>query len=802
MSINQQREEQEIFTSNKTRKKTMENLNELLLEKCKEGNLSEVLALLDRGADIHARNKYQYTPLHMACAKGKIEVIMALLDRGADIYARNIDQKKPCDYIQNSNMKLLYDQFVGGDKVLRDLLMNRVPKVHSDETVSWNQARVGVIGKSGAGKSCTVQSLLGESNKDAKHRPQSTNAVDKFECRNVNVSTGNGANLKKIKKSQNQTEWRVAEICRLKKETRPKEKVAEQQVEAETKGSGQLHQEILSEFDAKQSLASEDSTNTNSMVISTITPDLDVKSTEIDVEAKPNPVELPLDQSKIMQLMGQASTSSGLVLTICDYGGQRYYDALHYLFFTKNTLYMIVFDMSRVLHDENHVDDELMLLKCWIERVVLYTEENGQMSPILLVGTHYDKLKDNDEDIATLESEVNEKLKSLIESIKVKTKIDIDKAIIKPPSSACNVIYFAVDNINSENRKAFNDIIRSMEHSLENAPHVQRKVPLAWIKCCDDFLRKAMDDKIVSLTLEEAGEVMEIYGVAREDVLTALAFFHEMGVLFWLDRDDLREIVVLDPFEAFVKPIRTIICDPKCHMEGNPHKECREEMQSLYNKYKDHGQIAFELLAALLKEWEANQAVIIKLMCDFELMVPLPGDIYLVPSLLQEKDDLPRHDYKLIFLVCNRKEKLLDQVRGERCIKKSHALDVGFIQSGFFNRVLVAAVKEISNSNEVGNYAFSKHAAMLSYGSITYIIRAHKTHISLEVGKILNGNCRETVDLASHVQGAIQGVMEGLKMYASFDLHLLLENDDIYMGLENVRYTNKVTYTNPHVQIC
>ena len=65
MSINQ-REEQEIFTSNKTHKKTMENLNKLLLEKCGEGNLREVLALLDRGADIHARDEDQATPLHLS----------------------------------------------------------------------------------------------------------------------------------------------------------------------------------------------------------------------------------------------------------------------------------------------------------------------------------------------------------------------------------------------------------------------------------------------------------------------------------------------------------------------------------------------------------------------------------------------------------------------------------------------------------------------------------------------------------------------------------------------------------------
>merc|ERR1711916_359251 len=97
------------------------------------------------------------------------------------------------EMINDSNTKSLFDRFVGGDRLLRDLLMNRVPKIHSDETVPWNKARVGVIGRSGAGKSCLVQSLLGLSNKAEKDRPKSTNAMDKFECRKLNVSTGNGA---------------------------------------------------------------------------------------------------------------------------------------------------------------------------------------------------------------------------------------------------------------------------------------------------------------------------------------------------------------------------------------------------------------------------------------------------------------------------------------------------------------------------------------------------------------------------------------------------------------------------------
>merc|ERR1711991_665610 len=49
----------------------------------------------EKNADIHARDKYQYTPLHVACRNGNIEVMMALLDRGADIHARDKYQYTP-----------------------------------------------------------------------------------------------------------------------------------------------------------------------------------------------------------------------------------------------------------------------------------------------------------------------------------------------------------------------------------------------------------------------------------------------------------------------------------------------------------------------------------------------------------------------------------------------------------------------------------------------------------------------------------------------------------------------------------
>ena len=48
------------------------------------------MALIERGADIDARDRYQMTPLHHACINGcSAEVAMALVERGANIDVRN-----------------------------------------------------------------------------------------------------------------------------------------------------------------------------------------------------------------------------------------------------------------------------------------------------------------------------------------------------------------------------------------------------------------------------------------------------------------------------------------------------------------------------------------------------------------------------------------------------------------------------------------------------------------------------------------------------------------------------------------
>eukprot|EP00804_Cyclotella_cryptica_P008331 CCRYP_020980-RB/>CCRYP_020980-RB protein AED:0.01 eAED:0.01 QI:104/-1/1/1/-1/1/1/1314/433 len=63
--------------------------NKLLLRAADHGDTKKVLRLLDKGADIKARDKFGETSLHLACRWGKVEVVKALLTKGASSKAKD-----------------------------------------------------------------------------------------------------------------------------------------------------------------------------------------------------------------------------------------------------------------------------------------------------------------------------------------------------------------------------------------------------------------------------------------------------------------------------------------------------------------------------------------------------------------------------------------------------------------------------------------------------------------------------------------------------------------------------------------
>ena len=66
-----------------------------LHDACYSGHMELAMALVDRGADVDARDGAQRTPLHYACRKGDMELAMALAKKGANVFVVNILGDKP-----------------------------------------------------------------------------------------------------------------------------------------------------------------------------------------------------------------------------------------------------------------------------------------------------------------------------------------------------------------------------------------------------------------------------------------------------------------------------------------------------------------------------------------------------------------------------------------------------------------------------------------------------------------------------------------------------------------------------------
>ena len=68
---------------------TKKERDKMLLEGCESGDYNKVRLALNFGADLEAKDKRGWTPLHEASANDRVEVAKLLLERGADVNAKD-----------------------------------------------------------------------------------------------------------------------------------------------------------------------------------------------------------------------------------------------------------------------------------------------------------------------------------------------------------------------------------------------------------------------------------------------------------------------------------------------------------------------------------------------------------------------------------------------------------------------------------------------------------------------------------------------------------------------------------------
>ena len=104
-----------------------------------------------------------------------------------------------------------------------------------------------------------------------------------------------------------------------------------------------------------------------------------------------------LDSEFFMRTMiDRLKINEKLTIALVDFGGQRVFGAVHGLFMNKYGLYLLCFNMASWLADQQQCEENI---KMWVNSVVVYTgtvtvDGDLQPAPILIVGTHKDKVAD------------------------------------------------------------------------------------------------------------------------------------------------------------------------------------------------------------------------------------------------------------------------------------------------------------------------------------------------------------------------------------------------------------------------
>ena len=282
-------------------------------------------------------------------------------------------------------------------------------------------------------------------------------------------------------------------------------------------------------------------------------------------------------------------------------------------------------------------------------------------------------------------------------------------------------------------------IMTAIEISVNGADYTHQLVPLSWMKTLDEvtILKKS------SITIEEFSSIASSCKVSSSDKFNLLRFFHEMGYLMWHDQPVLRDVIILDPIEFFVKPAALIICkhiqdgnDPTMHCLP-VHSKCKK-MQ--FNKFKDlttKGILNSSLLPILWEDFADRSTILLYLMCRYGLLVPLlynttvdSSDVvtvpvsqkYLVPSLLSSSSNQYNEkwlddgaSYQTCFFVFSSSE----DMKIKRIIQSTDLRSDGFLPNGLFERLLGKVVgwcQFTSKMVQIDTDLLFKDLVILRYG--------------------------------------------------------------------------------------
>lgn len=240
---------------------------------------------------------------------------------------------------------------------------------------------------------------------------------------------------------------------------------------------------------------------------------------------------------------------------------------------------------------------------------------------------------------------------------------------------------FSVEKESVEN---INDLKRCIASTLTSLDHWGVHVPIAWNKL-EYVLRTAGEYfNIYSFSdlQKDAAIADDIFMKSKEELITALEFFNDTGLILFRNEIGNENVVILN-VQWFVNAFKCIIMD-EIHLE----KKTNENLQDFDNLYRN-GLLSIELLNALWghSDFYSHQSNLVKHMKHLDMLAELEPGLWYVPCMNKQRytetvlenctisytlcfvfDFLPTDVYHRLINACINKLNMTLWKRNEYCI--------------------------------------------------------------------------------------------------------------------------------------
>lgn len=328
---------------------------------------------------------------------------------------------------------------------------------------------------------------------------------------------------------------------------------------------------------------------------------------------KLNPRDISQEQIQHYKELQEMEIPSKYKLTLIDFGGQSVFNVLHAFFMSKYSIYLVVFDMELFLSSNRDIC--LKEMNFWLSTIALHAfdSETGLAAPVAIVGTRGDVIAREQYEI--ISDEIKHRFQHQL----------IWKNLLRYEDKDEKLCFFPNNNKLTEDNTVREQLLRNIELKFDESEFMKKEIPLVWIKILDKM--KASNHSYLSYSklIEIASETLSDQNDDINRLLpflnSMLRFLNKLGMILWVEEDLLRDIIILDPINYFVKPATIIICkhvptkdEPyeikTMHKIPGVHEESEDNYKSDWDTMLRYGLVSDILAEDLLTRYYKKAKII------------------------------------------------------------------------------------------------------------------------------------------------------------------------------------------------